>query len=165
MDTVSRTAFAKILGITPNSVKIWESSRGFDAAYDGDKINVAKACKWLYQWKVELEEAESSANSNTDKDYWQAKKTEAQYKILVEELIPKGEYLAQERERILILKQAVMSIPDKLASELALSDPQKRLVAQTCKAVLETAKDTYKGRVKEWLEILNAKTLPMDAES
>lgn len=154
---LSRSQCASALGNTPGAIKNWESSRGFSECYDGNKINVLKALKWMYKWKCELEEDKTESSGSEVKKYWDGKKAEVQYKLMTEELVPKTEYIQAEKERLSIIRQHIMVIPDTLAPELNLNQIQKTLVVQTCKSILESIKSTFKGKTKEWIEIINGK--------
>lgn len=166
MTTITRTALSKVLGISITAIKSWESTRDFGTCYEGDKISLEKTCRWLYEWKVELDEQKTEEESpKSVKAFWDGKKSEATYKTMVQELVSKAEYIQTEIERMSIIKQAIMDIPDKLAVDLALSPEQQNLVKQTCKSTLERAKSTFKGRTKDWLEIINSKSLRIENDS
>lgn len=158
MTLVSRTAFAKLLGVTTNAVKSWELSRDFGTCYSGDKVNLEKAVRWLYEWKLEAEESTHEEDPKSVKAYWDGKKAEATFKVMVGELVSKTDYINTEKERMSILKDGIMDIPNKIAPDLNLNEAQRNQVKVVCASVLELAQKTFKNRLKDWMEIINSKT-------
>lgn len=154
MELYTQTAVGKLLGVTKQTIQDWiNGSRDFDQCLSGTKVDLELLCKWLYDWKNECEE-DSGSGSDLKKLY-AGKNEKLKYEIKRETLIPKTEYLHQERERMLLVKDMMMKFPEQMAAELKLTPGEKDLMKNAAKANLESLKETFEGRLDEWERILN----------
>lgn len=155
---ISKTEFGTLLGKSSTTIQNWsnDSSKLGKCLDESGKVDLLKVVKWLYEWKEE--EANKKDNSSDEKKYWDAKRSEASYKEQIQELIPKKPYLQTEKERFLLLKSAVLNLPEKLSPELGLSPGQRSVVENSCRAIIEGLKETFRGRTKDWNDYVNSET-------
>ena len=155
---VTQSKFAELIGVSVTSIRAWKTGHDFADCYEGTDIVLEKAVRFLYDWKEEIRTTKEEANqtgASEEKKKWDAKMAEHKYKMMVEEVIPKDEYLQTEKERFLIIRDSVKALPEQLAPLLGLDAPQKKLVESTCRSALENMKKTFKGRSKDWADYMN----------
>lgn len=151
---MNQKELSNLLSITPSAISIWKKSNpDFEACYEGNKINQEKLIKHFYERIKELEDRNNSDNSEKKKK-WDAYKSEIQVKLMTSELVNKHEYIQTEVERFLIIKQAILELPERLQTPLALSDEQKGLINNICRSILEETKKTFINKSKEWINRL-----------
>lgn len=154
MELYTQTAVGKLLGVTKQTIQDWiNGSREFETCMSGTKIDLELLCRWLYEWKVECEE-DSGSGSDLKKLY-AGKNEKLKYELKKETLIPKTEYLHQERERMLLVKDMMMKFPEQMAAELKLTNGQKDLMKNVAKANLESLRETFTERMNDWERVLN----------
>ena len=153
---LTRPEFAAALGVSETSVSRWRSAKGFNACHKAGKISTLSALRWLYNWKEEVS-ANKIDTASDAKKHWDAERSRVNYLQMIEELIPKAEYLAAEIERLTIVRDAVMSIPNQLSPQLNLDAAQTKLVVQTCRSAIQQAQTAIAAKEAQWIEAVNNK--------
>lgn len=153
---ISKTELGTLLGKSTTTIQNWsnDSSKLGKCIDESGKIDLCKVVKWLYEWKEE--EANKKDNSSDEKKFWDAKRSEASYKEQIQELVPKTPYLQTEKERFLLVKSAVLNLPEKLSPELGLTPAQRKVVENSCRSIIEGLKNTFKNRNKDWADYVNS---------
>lgn len=155
MELYTQTAVGKLLGVTKQTIQDWiNGPREFEKCMSGTKVDLELLLRWIYEWKLEAEE--DSTGGNDIKKIYAGKNEKLKYEKAKEVLIPKTEYLNQERERMLLVKSMMIKFPEQLAAELKLTPGQKEVMRKTARANLESLQSTFDGRLDEWERILNA---------
>jgi len=150
---LTKTELATVLNISLPTITNWKTSRDFEICMDGDKVNLGKTARWLYKWKCE---EEKDQDEDEGLKAIKLKTAIINYRKLIEELVPKGEYLQTEKERFNIIRQSILNIPDQLAPDLNLNPAQKELVSNICRSIIQNLKQTFQGRENDWIDFINS---------
>lgn len=158
-DLITQKELSIILGVTERTIQDWKNDpdRNFDQVYDENnprKVNLRKCLLWMYEWKKECESTSGPASER--KKLADALNAELKYKKSAETLVPKRRYIATEKERFLLVKAMMLGLSEQLSPTLKLTPLQKDEVYSICKGNLETLKETFTDRAKDWEDFINS---------